>query len=82
MAKLDILLDLPKIKSKRYRTQKCRCVIYWKASTVNLPKGITIDTSNLRPGELIHMDFCFLEETSIRQFTCVLVIVDARARKM
>ena len=82
MAKLEILLDLPKRKSQRYRKQKCRCVICWKASTVNLPKGITMDTNNLRPGELIHMDFCFLEETSIRNFTCALVIVDARVRKM
>ena len=57
MAKLDIFLDLPKRKSKRYKKQNCRCSICWKASTVNLPKGITMTTSNLRPGELIHMDF-------------------------
>ena len=82
MAKLDILLDLPKRKSKRYKKQNCRCIICWKASTVNLPKGITMTTSNLRPGELIHMDFCFLEETSIRNFTCALIIVDAKVRKM
>ena len=82
MAKLDIILDLPKRKSKKYRKQHCRCVICWKASTVNLPKGITVDTTSLRPGELIHMDFCFLEETSIRQFTCALVVVDAKVRKM
>ena len=49
---------------------------------VNLPKGITINTENLRPGELLHMDFCFLDETSIRQFTCALVVVDAKVRKM
>ena len=28
------------------------------------------------------MDFCFLEEESIRKFTCALVIVDAKVRKM
>ena len=82
MAKLEIMLDLPKRKSQRYRKQKCRCVICWKASTVNLPNVFTIDTTNIRPGELIHIDFCFLEETSIRNFTCTIVIVDARVRKM
>ena len=79
---MDILLDLPKIKSQRYRKERCRCVICWKASMVNLSKGITTDTSNLRPGELIHMDFYLLEEISIRNFTCALVIMDARVRKM
>ena len=38
-------------------------------------------TDDLQPGELIHMDFCFLEEESIRKFTCALVIVDAKVRK-
>ena len=33
---------------------------------------MTMNTDNLRPGELLHMDFCFLDETSIRQFTCAL----------
>ena len=82
MAKLEILKDLPKRKSKRYKGAECRCTICWKASTVNLPKGVTLTTENLRPGELIHMDFCFLEEESIRKFTCALVIVDAKVRKM
>ena len=49
---------------------------------MNLPKGITVDTSNLRSGGLILVDFCFLEETSIRHFTCALVIVDIRVRNM
>ena len=44
MAKLDIILDLPKRKTKRCRKQKCRCIICWNASMVNLPKGITINT--------------------------------------
>ena len=65
MAKLDIILDLPKRNSKRYQKQKYRYLICWKASTVNLPKGITTNTDNIRPSELIHMDFYFIEETSI-----------------
>ena len=39
-------------------------------------------TDNLRPGELIHIDFWFLEVESIRKLTCALVIVDAKVRKM
>ena len=57
-------------------------MICWKASTVNLPKGITVDKTILRPVELLYMDFCFLEKTSIRQFTCALVVVDTKVRKM
>lgn len=54
--KLDIILDFPKRNTKRYWKQKFRRIICWKTSMVNLPKGITIDTNNLRPGELLHMD--------------------------
>ena len=60
IAKLNIILDLPKVKSKRYNKEKCRYVICWKASTVNLPKGVTMNTDNLRSGNLLHMDFSFL----------------------
>ena len=66
MAKLIIIKYLPKRQSKRYKGAGYRCLICWKASTVNLPKGVTLTTENLRPGELIHMDFCFSEEESIR----------------
>ena len=41
-----------------------------------------MNTDNLRPRELLHMDFCFLDETSIRQFTCAQVVVDAKVRKI
>ena len=82
MAKLNTILDLPKRKSKRYNKEKYRRIICWKASTVNLSKGVTMNTDNLRPGELLHMDFSFLDETFIRQFTYALVVVDAKVRKM
>ena len=59
MGKLDIILDLPKRKSKRYNKEKCRYIICWKASTVNLPKRVTMNTDNLRPEELLHMEFFF-----------------------
>ena len=82
MAKLEIMEDLPKRKSKNYKRKNCPCLIYWKSRMVNLPRGLTMKTDNLRPGELIHMDFCFLDVESIRKFTCTLVVVDAKTRKM
>ena len=56
MATLNIILDLLNRKSKRHNKEKCRCIIYCKTSTVNLPKGVTMSIDNLRPGELLHMD--------------------------
>ena len=41
-----------------------------------------MNKDNLRPEVLLQMDFCFLDETSIRQFTCALVVVDTKMRKI
>ena len=82
MTKLETIKDLPKRQKKESHSPTCRCIICWKGSTVNLPKGIALSTENLVPGQLIHMDFCFLEIESIRKFTCSLIIVDAKVRKM
>ena len=51
-------------------------------SKVNLSKGNTINTDNIKPGDLIQIDFCFLDETSIHKVTCILVMVDLNTRKM
>ena len=51
-----------------------------KGSTLILPIGITTNTNNLRPAELIHMDFYFLNRTSIRGFTYVLLVVFKKRR--
>ena len=45
---------------------------------INLPKGTTYDTNNLQPGELIHMDFALYNVNSIRGFTSVLTVVNAK----
>ena len=47
-----------------------------------VPHGITMSTYSLRPGELIHIDFYFMNEESIRNFTPTLLIVDAKIRKV
>lgn len=45
-----------------------------------IPRGITLTTITLRIGELIHMDFYFINIISIREYICVLNIVDARSQ--
>ena len=47
-----------------------------------VPHGIKMKTDNLRPGELIHIDFYLINEESIRKFTTTLLIVDAKAKKL
>ena len=39
------------------------------------PKGTTVDTSNLQPGEFIHMEFSFYNVISIRGFTSMITVV-------
>ena len=82
MGRKEIILGLPKRESKKYRKFKCSCWICWRASMYAVPHGITMSTENLRPGELIHIDFYFMNEESIRKFTSTLLIVDAKTRKL
>ena len=82
MCKVETIKDLPKRCSKRYNHNKKICLICIRGSTTSLPKGVTTNTNNLRPGELIHIDFYFLNETSIRGFTCVLLAVCAKSRRL
>ena len=42
-----------------------------------LPKGKTVDTTNLQPVEIIHMDLEFYNVTSIRGFNSMLNVVCA-----
>ena len=44
------------------------------------PKVKTVGTTNLQPGELIHMDFAFYNVTSIRGLTFMLTVVYANTR--
>ena len=36
------------------------------------PKVTTVDTTNLQPGDLSHMEFAFCNVTSVRGFTSIL----------
>ena len=82
MCKEETIKDMPKRCSKRFNHNKKTCLICIRGSTASLPKGITINTENLRPGELIHTDFYFLNGILIRGFTCVLLAVCAKSRKI
>ena len=82
MCKEETIKDIPKRCSKRFNHNKKTYLIYIRGSTTSLPKGITINTDNLRPGKPIHMDFYFLNEISIRGFTCVLLAVCVKTRKL
>ena len=44
------------------------------------PKITTVDTTNLKPGELIQIDFDFYNVTSVCGFTSMLTIVCAKTR--
>lgn len=57
MCKEKTIKDMPKRCSKRFNHNKNTCLICIRGSTTSLPKGITINIDNLRPGELIHVDF-------------------------
>ena len=49
-------------------------------TTIN--KGTKVDTGNLRPGELIHVDFAFYNVTSLYVFTSMLTVIFAKNRMM
>ena len=60
------------------KINKASCTICYTSKIKTPPKGTTVDTSNVQPGELIHMYFEFYNETSIRGFTSMLTVVCAK----
>ena len=48
----------------------------------NLPKGTTVDTTNLRPGEIINMDFALYNLTYIQGLTYMLPVVCIKTRML
>jgi hypothetical protein len=73
------LTGLPHVPPPRYEYDCHVC------SLVKLPKfrkGNTASTDNIKPGELLHMDFAFWYITSRRMFTSVLAIIDAKKRML
>ena len=60
------------------KLNKVPCTMCYTAKTTTPTKGTTIDTNNIQPGELIHMDFDFYNVISIRGFTSMITVVCAK----
>ena len=81
MCKNQTIIGLPIRMSQHLHECGRDCWICHAAAIIDVPKGITMSTTFLLPGVLIHMDFYFMNVTSVRGFSCVLNIVDAKTRK-
>ncbi len=77
MCRQGTLTGLPKRALPLPHTE---CPICLMSKFVHPPKGKTISTEHLHPGELIHIHFSFWDTTSIRGFTSMLLIIDAKTR--
>lgn len=81
MCKDQTLLNLPN-KLKPKNKNECPCIICIKAKFNHPPRGITQSTDSILPGALLHMYFKFYNVVSIRGFTSVFTIIDAKTRKL
>ena len=70
--------DIPKYFPNKIHKSPCK--IYYTAKMTTIDKGTTVDTSNLQPGETIHMYFSFYNITPIRGFTSILILVYENTR--
>ena len=76
MCRHQTIYGLPKNCPKQiHKTPRTICYTA-KLTTIN--KFTTVDTSNLQPGELVHVDFEFYNVTSIHSFTPMLTVVCAK----
>ena len=80
MCRHQTLYGLPKHCPKKIHKAPCAICYTEKMTTIN--KGTTVNTSNLRPGELIHMEFSFYSAIYIRCFASMLTVVCARTRML
>ena len=82
MCKDQLLKGLPKKFPKNLHNHRRDCWICPRGALHNDPHGITLNTDHLRMGQLLHMDFYFMNKESIRGFTSVLNTCDAKCRKL
>ena len=82
MCKKQLLGGLPKKFPASAQQHRRDCWICPRGSLHNDPHGVTLNTDHLRLGQLLHMDFYFMNKVSIRGFSAVLNIVDAKCRKL
>ena len=82
MCQKKLLEVLPSKFPIKEKSHKRGCWISPRGTLHNDPHGITLNTDHLTPGQLLNMDFYFLNEMSIRGFIAVLLILDAKIRNM
>jgi hypothetical protein len=79
MCRKQTLIGLPRVPPPRY---EYACPIFALGKMTQVRKGKTMDTTDLRPGEVLHLDFAFWDIPSHRGFTAMLVAIDAKTRKL
>jgi hypothetical protein len=67
-----LLRDLPSIKITEFL---CSCDICKLSKPKKLPRGLNWDVSHLAPFQLLHFDFSFFTEESLRGFTSALDVI-------
>ena len=61
MCKEGTILGLP----KSIQIPTSPCIVCLKAKATRIPKGHTVSTDTLRPGQRLHMDFSFFSKVSV-----------------
>jgi hypothetical protein len=70
---------LPRVPPPQYEYD---CPVCSLGKLPQFRKRKTASTDNLKPGELMHMDFTFWDITLLRMFTAVLIIIYAKTRML
>ena len=78
MCRHQTLYGLP--KSCPTKIHKTPCTICYTSKMTTTNKGTKIDTSNLQPGDLVHVEFVFYNVTSSCGFNPIITVVCARTR--
>ena len=69
MCKEGTILGLP----KSIQIPTSPCIICLKAKATRLPKGHTVSTDTLRPGQCLHMDFSFFSQSISTRNECPFI---------
>ena len=84
--RLQLMIDygvikVPKGFPKKLSPLHAPCPICIIGGATKLPRGPLVDTTELPPGTLFHVDYTFFDVKSIRGFTAALRIVEKTTRR-
>ena len=82
MCRKKTILDLPSTFSSKHQLHKCQCWICWEYKSKYISHGPTMDNTPFSPSALLHLDYMFINTPSIRGFTSIIIIVDAKTLKL